>query len=78
MQSLVIPQLEDEALTRLRDRAAASGRSVEEEAKVLLESTLKSNGTSTWANVTAIRERLAASGRQFTDSAEAIREDRER
>jgi antitoxin FitA len=78
MSSLIIPDLKDDALARLRDRAAASGRSVEEEAKVVLESAMQVGCKTAWESVTAIRDRLSASGRWFGDSAELIREDRER
>lgn len=78
MSSLLIPELEADTLARLRDRAAASGRSVEEEAKAVLETALHTGNKSAWDSVAAIRDRLAASGRSFGDSAELIREDRDR
>ena len=78
MASILIPELEDDVLGRLRDRAVASGRSVEEEAKAVLETALQSGRKPAWDSVTAIHDRLGASGRLFGDSAELIREDRER
>lgn len=78
MSSILIPELEANTLARLRDRAAASGRSVEEEAKAVLESVLRNGDKAGWDSVAAIRDRLSASGRSFGDSAELIREDRDR
>lgn len=78
MPSLLIDELEPNLLTRLRNRAAASGRTVEEEAKSVLETALRGSSPSVLEAITAFRERLAASGRTFSDSAELVREDRDR
>lgn len=78
MASILIPEVEEYTLSRLRDRAAVSGRSVEEEAKAVLETALKSGRETAWDSVAVIRDRLSASGRSFGDSAELIREDRGR
>jgi plasmid stability protein len=78
MASILISELEGDALARLRDRAAASGRSVEDEAKALLETALQSGAAAEWDSVAAIRDRLRATGRSFGDSAELVREDRDR
>jgi plasmid stability protein len=76
MSQIVIPDLDDATLARLRERAARHGRTIETEAKTILAEALASNDP--WAEVNALRDKLAASGRTFSDSAELIREDRDR
>jgi len=78
MASLLIPDIEDNALIRLRERATVHGRSLEAEAKVILEEILRMPSSPIWDRVNALRAHLAAGGRRFEDSAELIREDRER
>ena len=78
MATILIPELEVETLVRLRERAAASGRTVEEEAKAVLEIALQNGVDAAWDSVTAIRNRLSESNRSFGDSAELVCEDRER
>ena len=78
MASILIPEIDERTFAQLRDRAAASGRSVEEEAKSLLERAIHSRCTAAWDAARALRDRLSASGRSFGDSAELIREDRGR
>jgi len=78
MASLLIPEINEWTFSQLRDRAAASGRSVEEEARELLEGAFSSRGVAAWKSAKAIRDRLSASGRSFSDSADLIREDRDR
>jgi plasmid stability protein len=78
MASLVIPNLDETLLARLRERALGHGRTPEVEARVILQEALHPVPANAWAEVNAIRERLAASGRSFGDSAELLREDRDR
>ena len=78
MSQLLIPDLDDATLTRLREQANRHGRSIEVEAKHILASALPANRTSIWAEVNKQRENLATSGRTFPDSTESIREDRNR
>jgi plasmid stability protein len=78
MPNILIPDIKDTVLTRLRQRAVANGRSPEEEAKAILRDVLQAPAADAWAEVNALRERLAATGRSFGDSAEQLREDRER
>jgi plasmid stability protein len=70
--------VDEMALVRLRELAAAHGRSPEAEAHAILLGALRPPASAAWAGVNAIRERLAGSGRSFSDSAELLREDRER
>ena len=76
MSQLVIPDLDDATLARLRERAARHSRTVEAEVQAILAEALSS--TDPWAGADAIFGELAASGRTFSDSADLIREDRDR
>lgn len=79
MSQLVIPDLDDAVMVRLRERAARRGRTVETEAKAILAEALPpAVPPDQWAAINALREELAASGRRFPDSTDSIREDRDR
>ena len=78
MSELVIPDLDANILTRLGERAALHGRTVEGEAKQILAEAVRRSTSDDWAAVDAIRQRLAASNRSFGDSVELVREDRQR
>lgn len=78
MSALVIPDLDEATLTRLRNRATTHGRTPETEAKAILTAALQASPAAPWTAIDAFRERLAATGKDFGDSTEDIREDRER
>jgi plasmid stability protein len=78
MPQLLIPDIDDSTLERLRQRAANHDQPVEAEAKAILAEALQTRGVDSWAIVNALREQLARSGRAFPDSASLIREDRDR
>ena len=78
MSHLVIPDLDDATLARLRARAARHGRTVETEARAILADAVPVVPAAQWAAINALREELAAGGRSFPDSTELIREDRAR
>jgi plasmid stability protein len=78
MSQLVIPDLDDGTLDRLRERAARHGRTIETEAKAILAEAVPIVQPEQWAAINALRDELAASGRTFPDSTELLREDRER
>ena len=65
-----------ELVDRLAARAAANGRSLEEEVKHLLEEAAFAPYLRAQEKLEQLRARFA--GRTFSDSAELIREDRER
>jgi antitoxin FitA len=77
MSALVIADLDDAILTRLRERATSHGRTAEAEAREILAAALQA-APDPWASINAFRERLRVSGRTFSDSTELLREDRER
>ncbi|MCX7011133.1 MAG: hypothetical protein NTW86_00965 [Candidatus Sumerlaeota bacterium] len=78
MASTAIPNIKEDALIRLRERASAHARTPEAEAKAILEGALQATPAAVWDQVNAFRDRLADSDRSFTDSAELLREDRQR
>jgi len=78
MSQLLIPDVAESLLQQLQQRAARHGRSIEAEARVILEDALRPDPAKVWAEVDAFRQHLAASGQTFSDSTELIREDRDR
>jgi plasmid stability protein len=78
MTAIVIPDLDEEMVGQLRQRASAHGRSVEAEAKAILREVLQPSAAEVWNELSAFRDKLSASGRSFSDSAELLRTDRER
>lgn len=78
MSHLLIPDVDEATLARLRDRAARHGRTAETEAKAILADALPPVPAPKWAAVNALRDQLAASGRRFPDSTELISKDRDR
>lgn len=72
MAQILIRNLDDEVVSRLKKRAETHGRSLEAEVRLLLTNAVQ-------YDVNAIRELRAKFGDQkFDDSTELIREDRER
>jgi len=74
----MIADVEETVLARLQERASSHGRTVEAEARAILQEVLQTPVDPRWQRVNAIRDHLAASGRTFSDSADLLREDRER
>ena len=78
MTSLLIRNIDEETMDRLKARAARNGRSLQGEAKAILEANVAPfTAAEALAKADGIRERLAASGITFEDSAELIRADRD-
>jgi plasmid stability protein len=79
MPQLVIPDIDDRTLERLRERANHHAQSVEVEAKTILAGVLQpACAADPWAVINAMREDMARSGREFPDSTPLVREDRDR
>ncbi len=76
MSQLLVRDLDDETLQRLKLRARRNGRSLQGEAKAILEAA----ATYTMEEARAVSERWheRLAGGTFSDSADAIREDRDR
>lgn len=78
MSQLTLRDIDESLMSRLKQRAAVHGQTVEAEAKTILAQMLGNAEDDVWARVDAIHARLASSGRTFSDSAELLREDRDR
>ncbi|HYZ27173.1 MAG TPA: hypothetical protein VE597_09720 [Geminicoccaceae bacterium] len=76
MGQLLVRNVDEELVRRLKERAAAKGLSAEAEHRAILEQALRPGGES-FAERAARWRRLTA-GRETTDSAELIRADRDR
>ena len=78
MAQVLVRNLKDKVVARLKKRAKTRGRSLQAEVKTILEEAAKEESADFWKEAERIRERLRRSGRKFSDSAELIREDRDR
>ena len=76
MTDMLIRGLDERTLERLKARAQRHGRSLQAEAKLLLEQAAGADREQVAAMLDRWKQRFA--GRQFDDSADLIREDRER
>ena len=78
MAQLLIRNLEDETIQRLKARAKSHGRSLQKELQLIIEEAAQQNPIEAWDAIDQFRSRLEQSGRVFSDSVELIREDRDR
>jgi plasmid stability protein len=76
MAQILVRDLGEETVDRLKARARRQGRSLQAEVKSILEEAAKLDSGDARALARRIRRRFA--GRSFADSSELIREDRER
>ena len=76
MSDILIRGLDAETVKRLKARARRHGRSLQSEAKLLLEQAAGAGGEEIAAMLEGWQQRFA--GRRFTDSGDLIREDRQR
>lgn len=79
MPSLSIRKLDEETYNRLRKRAAENGRSMEAEARAVIEKVVNAEpfDRKAFASELQRRAREISSGRLLQDSSPGIREDRE-
>ncbi|WP_447974453.1 FitA-like ribbon-helix-helix domain-containing protein [Nitrospira sp. Kam-Ns4a] len=77
MAQVLVRQLDDKVVERLKRRAKEHGRSLQSEVKAILEEAAP-DYEAAWKRIERFQKRLKAPGRRFTDSAELIREDRDR
>lgn len=77
MAQLLVRDIDSETIERLKQRAKRHHRSLQGEAKVILEDAAQKM-TMEEARAMAERIRKSFKGRTFSDSAELIREDRDR
>ena len=78
MAQILVRDLDDATVERLKKRAQANGRSLQAEVKMVLEQHARMEMAAFAAAADRIREELKATGRTFSDSAEIIREERDR
>ncbi|MCE5279784.1 MAG: hypothetical protein ABFD92_20545 [Planctomycetaceae bacterium] len=76
MPDILVRDVNIKTLKRLKDRARQNGRSLQSEAKMLLEQAAGTSIAEALAAAAAIRTRRA--GRKFSDSVKLIRQDRRR
>ncbi len=76
MAQILVRNLDDAAVERLKARAKGNGRSLEAEVRCILEQSAKVDMATARQMVLDMRERLK--GRKFPDVVELIREDRDR
>ena len=77
MAQVLVRQLNDKVVDRLKTRAKEHGRSLQSEVKTILEEAVPDYERA-WKRIDSFRVRLRRSGRKFGNSADLIREDRDR
>jgi plasmid stability protein len=75
MAQVLVRQLDDKIVDRLKKRAKEHGRSLQSEVKTILEDAVP-DYEGAWKRIEDMQKRLKKSGRMFSDSAVLIREDR--
>lgn len=76
MAQILIRDLDDETVKRLKDRARRHGRSLQGEAKLIL--TQAAGMSLSEARQLALQWHQKLAGRDFPDSTDLVREDRQR
>jgi antitoxin FitA len=76
MAQVVIRNIDEEAMRRLKSRAARKGVSLESELRTILTEAARGDRTGFGDRATAFRRKLA--GRRHSDSTRLIRQDRDR
>lgn len=77
MAQLLVRQLNDKVVARLKKRAKEHGRSLQSEVKMILEEAVPDYERA-WKRSDSLRLRLKRSGRKFGNSADLIRKDCDR
>ena len=77
MAQVLVRQLDDKIVDRLKKRAKEHGRSLQSEVKTILEDAVPDYERA-WKRIDSLRLRLKRSGRKFSNSADLIRKDRDR
>ena len=77
MAQVLVRQLDEKVVVRLKKRAKEHGRSLQSEMKTILEEAVP-DYEAAWKRIEGFRKRLRKSGRTFSDSTDLIREDRDR
>jgi plasmid stability protein len=74
MAQVIVRQLDEEVVARLKRRAASHGNSLEQELRKILTEAARPD----WATFRELAEAIRAAGRPKTDSVALLREDRNR
>ena len=77
MAQVLVRQLDDKVVARLKKRAKEHGRSLQSEMKTILEEAVP-DYEAAWKRIERFRARLKESGRRFSDSAALIHKERDR
>ncbi len=77
MAQVLVRQLNDKVVDRLKKRAKEHGRSLQSEVKTILEDAVPDYERA-WKRIDSLRLRLKRSSRKFSNSSDLIREDRDR
>lgn len=77
MAQVLVRELSDQIVKRLKNRAKEHGRSLQAEVKIILEEAVLDYEQAR-KRIHALRNKLKRSGKTFSDSTDLIREDRDR
>lgn len=77
MAQILVRQLDDKLVERLKKRAKEHGRSLQSEVKTILEEVIPDYEVA-WKWIAKLKKALEQTGKTFSDSAPLIQEDRDR
>lgn len=77
MAQVLVRQLDDKLVERLKKRAKEHGRSLQSEVKTILEDAVP-DYEGAWKRIVRLKDTLNQAGRTFSDSTPLIREERDR
>ena len=78
MANLLIRDVPDKIVARLKDMAKRGNRSLQQELHSILVTAATQSSPEIWKRASKIRARLRKKGIDFSDNAELLREDRSR
>lgn len=78
MANVLIRNIPDEIVTRLKKMAQEHNRSLQQELRVVLENTVTRSSAEIFQKASELRKKLRKKAIHFTDSARLLREDRAR
>lgn len=76
MANVLLRDIPEEVLDRLKNMAKAHKRSLQQELRVVLENTVSQTSPDVFQKASKLRMELHKKGIRFTDSAKLLREDR--
>lgn len=77
MAQVLVRQLDDRLVERLKKRAKEHGRSLQSEVKTILEEAVP-DYEGAWKRIAKLKNTINQAGRTFSDSTPLIREERDR